>query len=107
MARRKRKKKLPAYKREKKNIFPGLVITSLTLVFCVFMLYKSNQLEHTKTALQDDISSLENRIEKEEARSEELKEFEIYTHTKKYAEEVAKNILGYVYEDEIIFKPKE
>ena len=107
MARRKSKKKIPAYKKEKRNLFPGVVMVALTLIFCGFMFFKSYQLNQTKVALEADISSLENRIEKEEVRTEELKEFEIYTHTKKYAEEVAKNILGYVYEDEIIFKPED
>lgn len=43
-------------------------------------------------------------IEEEEARTEELKELETYTKTKKYAEEVAKDKLGLVYENEIIFQ---
>lgn len=43
-------------------------------------------------------------IEEEEARTEELKELETYTKTKKYAEEIAKDKLGLVYENEIIFQ---
>ena len=34
----------------------------------------------------------------------ELEEFATYTKTKKYAEEVAKDKLGLVYENEIIFQ---
>ncbi len=44
------------------------------------------------------------QIAEEEARTEELKELETYTKTKKYAEEVAKDKLGLVYENEIIFQ---
>ncbi|MBQ6787207.1 MAG: septum formation initiator family protein [Lachnospiraceae bacterium] len=44
------------------------------------------------------------QISEEEARTEELKELETYTKTKKYAEEVAKDKLGLVYENEIIFQ---
>lgn len=44
-------------------------------------------------------------IAEEEARSEEIADFEAYTKTKKYVEDVAKERLGLVYEDEIIFKP--
>ncbi len=43
------------------------------------------------------------RSQKEE-RAKELEEFATYTKTKKYAEEVAKDKLGLVYEDEIIFQ---
>ncbi|MBO5033231.1 MAG: septum formation initiator family protein [Lachnospiraceae bacterium] len=43
-------------------------------------------------------------IEAEEARAAELEEFATYTKTKKYAEEVAKDKLGLVYDNEIIFQ---
>ncbi len=43
-------------------------------------------------------------IEQEEKRAAELEEFATYTKTKKYAEEVAKDKLGLVYENEIIFQ---
>lgn len=44
------------------------------------------------------------QIAVEEARAKELEEFATYTKTKKYAEEVAKDKLGLVYENEIIFQ---
>ncbi len=44
------------------------------------------------------------QISVEEARAKELEEFATYTKTKKYAEEVAKDKLGLVYENEIIFQ---
>lgn len=44
------------------------------------------------------------QISVEEARAKELEEFATYTRTKKYAEEVAKDKLGLVYENEIIFQ---
>ena len=47
------------------------------------------------------------QIAEEEARTEELKEFETYTKTKKYAEEVAKDKLGLVYENQIIFQEND
>lgn len=43
-------------------------------------------------------------IEAENTRAEELQAFSTYTKTKKYAEEVAKDKLGLVYENEIIFQ---
>lgn len=44
------------------------------------------------------------QIAEQEARAKELEEFATYTRTKKYAEEVAKDKLGLVYENEIIFQ---
>ena len=39
-------------------------------------------------------------------RDEKLKEYSKYVKTKKYIEEVAREKLGLIYEDEIIFKAK-
>ena len=50
---------------------------------------------------------LQQQIEAENARTEELKELETYTKTKKYAEEVAKDKLGLVYDNEIVFKEED
>ena len=50
---------------------------------------------------------LQQQIDTENARTEELKELETYTKTKKYAEEVAKDKLGLVYDNEIIFKEED
>lgn len=47
------------------------------------------------------------QIEAEERRAEEIEELEAYTKTKKYVEDVAKEKLGLVYEDEVIFKSKD
>lgn len=50
---------------------------------------------------------LQQQIDAENERTEELREFETYTKTKKYAEEVAKDKLGLVYDNEIIFKEED
>lgn len=54
--------------------------------------------------LQSEIATLQAQLAAEEARTIELRELEVYTQTKKYAEEVAKEVLGYVYDGEIIFR---
>lgn len=46
-------------------------------------------------------------IEAEDARAEELEKFATYTKTKKYAEEIAKDKLGLVYDNEIIFQEND
>ena len=50
------------------------------------------------------IAELEEQIEEEQARAKEIAELEKYVGTDEYVEEVAKEKLGLVYEDEIIFK---
>ena len=46
------------------------------------------------------------QIEEEKARTEEIEELEAYVGTEEYVEQIAKDKLGLVYEDEIIFKSK-
>ena len=46
------------------------------------------------------------QIEEEKARAEEIDELEDYVGTSEYVEQVAKDKLGLVYENEIIFKTK-
>lgn len=60
-----------------------------------------------KARLEQEIVNLETQVSAQETRAQELKQFEVYTHTKKYAEEIAKEVLGYVYEGEIIFRLDE
>ncbi len=59
------------------------------------------QKERAYAAREQELLQL---ISVEEARAKELEEFATYTKTKKYAEEVAKDKLGLVYENEIIFQ---
>ncbi len=48
--------------------------------------------------------NLEKSKAQEEARAEELEEYRIYVQTKQYVEKVAKEKLGLVNKDEILFK---
>ena len=99
------KRKL-AYKKKKRNNLLIAVIVVMILVYCGYMGYRGYLLKQTKATLEQEISVLNDGIETETNRVKELEQFEVYTHTKKYAEEFAKDALSYVYPDEIIFKPE-
>lgn len=64
------------------------------------------RLRQKNQAYQEREEALMEAIQEEELRAEEIADFEAYTKTKKYVEDVAKERLGLVYEDEIIFKPE-
>lgn len=65
------------------------------------------QLKQKNRSYQAREEALQEAIAEEEARAAEIEKFEAYTQTKKYVEEVAKDKLGLVYEDEIIFKASD
>ena len=84
----------------------ALVSVVVIMLFAVILI-KSNELKAKKAAYDEKEASLEQQIENEQKRTEELIEYEKYTKTAKYVEEVAKDKLGLVYEDEIIFESED
>ena len=62
------------------------------------------QLNDRLESLKAEAAQVEAEIAEEKQRTEELEEYEKYTQTKMFYEEIAKKILGLVYDDEIIFK---
>ncbi|MCD8196249.1 MAG: septum formation initiator family protein [Lachnospiraceae bacterium] len=86
-----------------KNLGAWVILLIVVLVLGVSTV-GCMQLRQKNKAYQAREEALEESLAEEEERTEELEEFEAYTQTKKYVEEVAKDKLGLVYEDEIIFK---
>ena len=54
---------------------------------------------------EKQITQLKKEKKETDKRAEELKEYEEYVKTDEYIEEVAREKLGLVYKDEIIFEP--
>lgn len=77
--------------------FAILILTGVVGINSISLKQKEKAYAAREQELMDLISA-------EEARAKELEEFATYTKTKKYAEEVAKDKLGLVYENEIIFQ---
>lgn len=73
----------------------------------IFVFVASLSLRVSNANKQERVAELESQIEAEKEKAEEIEEYGKYVQTKKYAEEVAKEKLGLVYEDEIIFKAED
>ncbi len=93
-----------AFTKRRRNKTGMLLITTVVLLMFFVVAVKSVELREKRADYAAREAALMQEIEAEEARSEEIAEFEKYTQTKKYVEEVAKEKLGLVYEGEIIFK---
>ena len=93
-----------AYRRKRQNRMGMLLVSTVVLMMLVVVAVKSVELREKRAAYAAREEALMLEIEAEEARAEEIAEYEKYTQTKKYVEEVAKDKLGLVYEGEIIFK---
>ncbi|SFK49335.1 cell division protein DivIC [Lachnospiraceae bacterium KH1T2] len=98
---------VPAFQRKKNHKMSCLCIT-VTMAFILSVIaIDGYKLKNKYTQYQNRIDELNSNIESEEKRTEDLKQFEKYTKTRKYAEQVAEDKLGLVHDDEIIFKPSD
>lgn len=85
----------------------SLAIVGVVLMMICFVTVAGLGLRIQNKNRQERIAELETKIAAEQERAEEIEEYRKYVQTKKYAEEVAKEKLGLVYEDEIIFKAED
>ncbi|WP_026509045.1 MULTISPECIES: FtsB family cell division protein [unclassified Butyrivibrio] len=88
------------------NKYGMIMATVAVALLLVVVLVRSISLVEKRDSYHNRIDILQSQIEQEEKRREEIAEFETYTTTRKYIEQVAKEKLGLVYPGEIIFKDK-
>lgn len=101
-------------KRKKKKIMNianrHLGMAAITLVVCVLFVYTtgaSSRLEERIAEEKEKVEILQQRIEEEEERTLEIEALKEHMLTDEYAEEVAREQLGLVKENEIVFEEAE
>jgi len=77
----------------------GILLISLTL--------QIREIKAKNADYQTQADNLEKQIRDEKERTEEIEALEDYVESKEYVEELARDKLGLVYEDEIVFKPED
>ena len=81
-----------------------LVIPVVVLLFLGSMLQRSRKLETRLASYDARAAALEEKLEEERARTEEIDALKEYMKTDEYAEEVAREKLGLVKYGEIVFR---
>lgn len=97
-------KRKVAYRKRRQNRFSMFLVTLVVLMILVVVTVKSMELRSKLDTYTAREQALQEQINAETARKDEIEEYGKYTQTKKYVEEVAKDKLGLVYEGEILFK---
>lgn len=92
--------------RRRKNKFNSFVVILVMLSFVGIMMYQIHNLKDENDELGKKEESYQKMYEAESERTSELENEKVYVQTKEYIEEMAKK-LGFVYPDEIIFKPAD
>ena len=101
--RRRRRRTKKSMQRHKRSVFA--VCAGVFLLFAVISV-NSMTLRAKDQSYQAQEQELEEQIKEEKARSKEIEDLEEYVGTDEYVEDVAKEKLGLVHENEIIFKAK-
>ena len=87
-------------KKRKQNgngkIWISIIVATLLIVMSVQIVGLYNKKE----------TYMAKELEDEKNRSQEIKDYEEYTKTQKFIEDMAKSRLGLVYDNEVIFKKK-
>ena len=103
MARRQR----VAYRKRQQNRFSMFLATLLVVLILVLVGVKSIELRDKIDQKRTEAAQLEAQIEAEMQRTLEIEALGKEVQTKGYIEDVAREKLGLVYEDEILFKQDE
>lgn len=83
-----------------------LCITAIVAVLLVSLTVQSQSLTAKNAAYEEQEAKLEQQLEDEKKRTEEIEGLEAYMQTDEYVEKIARDKLGLVYPDEILIKPE-
>ena len=85
----------------------GLAVIALMLVICFVVGRSSGKLEDKNNLYDKQIAELDVQIADQNQRRDELNTRSVYVTTKQFIEEFAREKLGLVYEDELIFRAND
>ncbi len=91
-------------RKKRQNGFSVALIIMVILMLMVVITFKRYEIRNKQEEYTKKEEQLLEEIAAEEERVEDIEEYRKYTKTQKYIEEVAKEKLGLVNENEIIFK---
>lgn len=92
-----------AFQKNNQNRAAMILITAIVTMVVIVIAVSNHGLRQKKAQYEETKIELQAKIDAEKERAEDLVEFEKYTQTDKYKEELAKETFGLVYEDEILF----
>ena len=93
-------------KRMQRHMRSVLAVCAVIVLLFVVVSVNSVTLKAKERVYQAQEEELEGQIKEEKARAKEIEDLDEYVGTDEYVEDVAKEKLGLVHENEIIFKAK-
>lgn len=96
-----------AYRKRNQNRLSMFLVSLVVLMIMLVVAVKSVELQQKLDVKAQELQLLQEQIDAEKARAEQIKEFGKEVQTKGYIEDVAREKLGLVYEGEILFKEQK
>lgn len=93
-----------AYRKRSQNRFSMFLVSLVVVMLMVAVAVRSVGLQKKVDEKAAELKRLETQIEEEKQRAKEIEEFGKEVKTKGYIENLAREKLGLVHEDEILFK---
>lgn len=90
--------------RTRKNRTGVGIIAFVVLILFAIVTYSRGSLQERYDEAQITIDRLNTQIDEQEARALDISNLRAYVQTKQYIEDIAREKLGLVYKDEIIFE---
>ena len=103
---KKNRKKRPGsgFQKHKRSI---VAITTVIILLCGMVIVHGMALKKSNDAYKGQEEELQTQIDAEKERSEEINKLKKYVGTDEYIEEVAREKLGLVKENEILFRAQQ
>lgn len=99
-----RKKGAGAHRGRVQNRVAMISISGVVCMLLVMLVFQGRTLQAKYDANEVRKSELQKELELEEARTKEIEELQTYMESDEYTEKIAKEKIGLVKENEIIFK---
>ena len=94
-------------KRRRKNRIGAGIIIFVVLMLCAIVSYSRIGLQERHNVAQIKIDRLQTQLDEQTDRTLDIANLKAYMQTKSYIEQIAREKLGLVYEDEYILKRKD
>lgn len=91
-------------KKKPKRFLGTLILLLCTIGICTYFYVGRMKLQKEYDQLAAEKKRLEVLIAEEEKRAQEVENYKAYVQTKSYIEKVARDVLGLVYKNEVIFR---
>ncbi len=92
-------------RKKNRRLLSVFILVPVCALLCIVMVHLKEQEEEEYQEKLAQKSRLERMIAEEEAQTETISNYKAYVQTTSYIEEIAREVLGLVYKDEVLFRP--